>query len=242
MERPFLGTDMPASRLSGAKWTYWRPMAEGVVELGTLHGCDVGLPTHFHHENQITFVLSGRRRFLIGGEVIDLAAGQGTLIPAGVPHQSATEPSGVVCLNAYVPAGEYSVTAMMGDIERLWRKAGRIGWIELAAVIREHRQRDAIGMPANETIARAYRRESVAKVAARKGMSREGFSRMFAKSCGMPPHAFWLASRLNHARELLRAGGAIAAVAVETGFADQSHFGRCFRRAFGVTPGQYRLG
>jgi hypothetical protein len=32
------------------------------------------------------------------------------------------------------------------------------------------------------------------------GMSCEGFSRMFARLHGMPPHAFWLMARLNHAR------------------------------------------
>ena len=79
-------------------------------------------------------------------------------------------------------------------------------------------------------------------LAARAGMSREGFSRMFARRHGMPPHAFWLMARLNQARGLLRAGEAIAAVAAETGFADQSHLGRWFRRAFGVTPGRYRSG
>nr|WP_247385558.1 MULTISPECIES: helix-turn-helix domain-containing protein [unclassified Bradyrhizobium] len=43
--------------------------------------------------------------------------------------------------------------------------------------------------------------------------------------------------RLNDARELLRRGESIAGVAAETGFADQSHLGRFFRRAFGITPG-----
>lgn len=65
---------------------------------------------------------------------------------------------------------------------------------------------------------------------------------MFARCHGMPPHAFWLMARLNHARGLLRSGEGIAAAAAEAGFADQSHFGRWFRRAFGVTPGRYRAG
>jgi hypothetical protein len=29
-------------------WDYWRPAAEGVLELGTVRGEAVGLPTHFH--------------------------------------------------------------------------------------------------------------------------------------------------------------------------------------------------
>ncbi|MBO4221863.1 AraC family transcriptional regulator [Bradyrhizobium neotropicale] len=238
MERLFLNSDVPAT--SSGKWTYWRPMAEHVVELGTLHGREVGLPTHFHDENQITFVLSGRRRFVVEGNVIDLAAGQGTLIPAGIPHRSIAEPAGVVCLNAYVPAGRYAVGPMLKEIERQWRKSDQVRWSDLIAVIREHRQDEMLASPA--TLVRTICDKPVGEIAARMGMSREGFSRMFARRAGMPPHAFRLASRLNQARKLLRAGETIAAVAAETGFADQSHLGRWFRRVFGVTPGQYRLG
>ena len=236
MERLSLNRDGQAT--SSGKWSYWRPMTQGITELGTLHGREVGLPTHFHEENQITFVLSGRRRFLVEGKVIDLAAGQGTLIPAGVPHRSITEPTGVVCINAYVPAGRYAVAAMMKEIQRCWRKSDQVQWNDLVAVIREHRQDEmpaSLGTPVCST-----RNKPVGEIAARMGMSREGFSRMFTRRSGMPPHAFWLASRLNQARKLLRTGEPIAAVAAETGFADQSHLGRWFRRIFGVTPGQYR--
>ncbi len=84
--------------------------------------------------------------------------------------------------------------------------------------------------------------ESVRQAAQRVGLSREGYTRRFKRDCGLPPHAFWLLEKLNDARRLLRAGDSIAGVAAETGFADQSHLGRCFRRAFGVTPGRYRAG
>lgn len=234
---------MPAPELADAGWAYWRPAADGIVELATLQGREVALPTHFHGEDQITFVVSGRRRFLVRGELVALAAGQGALIPAGVAHRSLAEPSGVACFNAYVPAGGYAVAAMTRDIERLWHKAGHLRPMELAAVIREHRLRAGEDTMADSAIpAWAGRRRLVSQAAERAGMSREGFSRRFARRYGMPPHAFWLMNRLNHARGLLRAGEGIAAVAAETGFADQSHFGRWFRQAFGVTPGQYRSG
>jgi AraC-like DNA-binding protein len=210
---------------------------------GHAPGSDVGLSTHFHGENQITFVVSGRRRFLIGDEVITLMPGQGALIPAGVAHRSLAEPCGVACLNVYVPAGEYEVAAMMRDAERLWSKAGHIRCADLAALVREHRRGAGGCTPTGSGVpADAICPEPVSRAAARAGMSREGFSRRFARHHGMPPHAFWLMARLNHARELLRAGEAIARVAAEADFTDQSHLGRWFRRAFGVTPGRYRSG
>jgi AraC-like DNA-binding protein len=235
--------EMLAPEPTDTGWSYWRPGLDGVVEVGTFRGRDAGLPTHFHGEDQITFVVSGRRRFLIGGEVITLVPGQGALIPAGIAHRSLAEPCGVACLNVYVPAGEYAVAAMMRDAERLWSKADHIRCTELAAVVREHRRGAAGCTPASSAVpADATCLEPVSRAAARAGMSREGFSRMFARHHGMPPHAFWLMARLNHARELLRAGEGIAGAAVKAGFADQSHLGRWFRRAFGVTPGRYRSG
>nr|WP_275945434.1 AraC family transcriptional regulator [Bradyrhizobium sp. BRP22] len=213
-----------------------------------MKGREVALPTHFHAEDQFTFVTAGRRRFLVGGEVVELAAGQSTLIPAGVAHRSLAEPAGVACFNIYLPAGEYALTAILRDVERLWHDATCAGSCihpeELALVAQEHRRTAREGVPRPESFIPpdANEIESVAQAAEQAGMTREGFSRMFVRRHGMPPHAFWLMVRLNRARELLKAGERIAAAAAETGFADQSHFGRWFLRAFGVTPGCYRSG
>ncbi|WP_204337547.1 cupin domain-containing protein, partial [Klebsiella pneumoniae] len=62
-----------------------------VVEMAAVRGLDVGLPTHFHAENQITLVLSGRRRFCVGPRLIEVPAGHAVHIPAGIPHRSLSE-------------------------------------------------------------------------------------------------------------------------------------------------------
>lgn len=49
------------------------------------------------------------------------------------------------------------------------------------------------------------------------------------------------ALRIEHARELLRRGDEpLASIAIDCGFANQSHFSREFRRATGLTPRQFR--
>jgi AraC-like DNA-binding protein len=221
-------------------WDYWRPAADGVLELATVRGETVGLPAHFHGEDQLTFVLSGRRRFVIGGEVVVLEAGQGTLIPAGVLHRSLSEPHGVLCFNAYVPPAEYAVADLMSAIKRLRLEADRICWEAIMAAIRDHQR--GLREIAGDTVASTASGATVGAAAIRMGVSREGFSRTFVKRYGMPPHAYWVMHRLNRARDQLRAGQDIADVAFETGFADQSHLGRWFKRAFGVSPGSYRRG
>jgi AraC-like DNA-binding protein len=56
---------------------------------------------------------------------------------------------------------------------------------------------------------------------------------------GMPPHAFQTQLRITRAKEMLRRGWPISRVALEAGFADQSHLTRHFKRLLQVTPGQY---
>jgi transcriptional regulator GlxA family with amidase domain len=64
--------------------------------------------------------------------------------------------------------------------------------------------------------------------------------RVFQQATGMTPHTYVLDVRIKRARQLLHQGQAIAQVAQATGFVDQSHFHKQFKRILGVTPGQYR--
>ncbi len=82
-------------------------------------------------------------------------------------------------------------------------------------------------------------RDEVARAA---GLSPFHFSRLFHQVVGLAPHQYLLRCRLRNARKLLSTGEgrSIADVAVEAGFADQAHFARHFRRAFGTSPQQFR--
>lgn len=72
------------------------------------------------------------------------------------------------------------------------------------------------------------------------GLSPFQLLRGFQRRYGAPPHALQTALRVERARALLRDGRGIAEIALATGFADQSHLGRSFKRALGLTPGQYQ--
>lgn len=79
--------------------------------------------------------------------------------------------------------------------------------------------------------------DDLAKLA---GLSPYYLARSFQKEFGFPPHAYQIQSRLRLSKQLLRQGMDISDVAQETGFHDQSHFHRHFKRAMGVTPRQYK--
>jgi AraC-like DNA-binding protein len=63
--------------------------------------------------------------------------------------------------------------------------------------------------------------------------------RVFHRTVGMPPHAYLRQLRVDRAKELLASGLGAAEVAAATGFADQSHLTRQFKRIVGITPGAY---
>src|SRR5205814_1630136 len=63
------------------------------------------------------------------------------------------------------------------------------------------------------------------------------FARMFRRTTGKTPHQYAIGRRVECARRLLEAGElSIAAIAIDTGFASQSHLTEVFRRVTGVTP------
>ncbi|MCF4996803.1 helix-turn-helix domain-containing protein [Pseudomonas syringae] len=78
------------------------------------------------------------------------------------------------------------------------------------------------------------------QVAAAAGVDRFRLTRAFKAAFGLAPHAYLVQLRLAKARRLLATGAQPAAVAMELGFADQSHLGRWFVRAYGLTPAAYR--
>lgn len=63
--------------------------------------------------------------------------------------------------------------------------------------------------------------------------------RIFRSRTGMSPYAYLTQMRLERARRLLEAGFSITDTAFETGFSDQSHLTRKFKRRYGITPGIY---
>jgi AraC-like DNA-binding protein len=72
------------------------------------------------------------------------------------------------------------------------------------------------------------------------GLSRYHLLRVFRKAVGIPPHTYLRHVRIRNAKAMLAEGRSIAEVAAATGFTDQSHLTRWFKRLWGFTPGLYR--
>ena len=68
------------------------------------------------------------------------------------------------------------------------------------------------------------------------GQDRWQLSRDFRALFGTSPYRYLVLRRLDKARGLMLRGVSASEAAYACGFADQSHFGRHFKRAFGLTP------
>ena len=72
------------------------------------------------------------------------------------------------------------------------------------------------------------------------GLSVFHMARSFKSAVGLSPLAYRNLRRIHEARRRLVAGGSIAAIAHDLGFADQSHLTRQFQKLIGVSPALYR--
>jgi AraC-like DNA-binding protein len=74
-------------------------------------------------------------------------------------------------------------------------------------------------------------------LAAMAGLSTHHFARAFHQALGIPPHSYLLSRRLEQAERMLRETQLpLSEIAVATGFSDQSHLARHFRRTRGMSP------
>jgi len=82
---------------------------------------------------------------------------------------------------------------------------------------------------------------SLELLAAKAGLSKFHFQRLFKSATGVSPSRYHTNLRMNEARRLLRETKmSVVGVALELGYANPSHFARLFRRETGLSPSDYR--
>ena len=107
-------------------------------------------------------------------------------------------------------------------------------------VPRAHRAPASVRTVADLLEARLTDPPTLAELAEMTGLSQFALLRAFRAETGLPPHAYLNQLRVRRARNLLDQGVAPAEVAFDTGFADQAHLTRHFKRVVGVPPGAYQ--
>jgi AraC-like DNA-binding protein/quercetin dioxygenase-like cupin family protein len=79
----------------------------------------------------------------------------------------------------------------------------------------------------------------LAQLARVGGVSQSQVIRDFKAAVATTPAVYLRQIRLARARGLISSGASLLDAALASGFSDQSHFSRCFKGVYGVTPGQF---
>lgn len=247
------------------------PASTGFVVHTTTYRPRATLRTHDHARASLSLVFAGSHRERIGESELVCTPLSVVFKTAEIAHSDHVGPAGVTglfvelmpsTLDAFVKTVGNPGDACCFNGSHTWSLARRIrrevtvrrpcyefaveGLIYeiLVAIGRERSTRMGEKL-ANEV--RSYLHAhfqdalTLRDVAAQVGAHPANITSVFRAAFNSSPAAYVRTLRLEHARSALDTNRSLSEIALEAGFSDQSHFTRCFRRSFGVTPREYRL-
>ena len=228
----------------------------------TSHRSNDEIPPHRHANDYLCVVLSGGFAEQEGARLRDRPSGCFFTHHAGETHYDRFGSRGAVCVNLHFPAGQPG-PSNEGACSASTRVAAQRLAFELAASSREElamaslaaeimaqlqhlpprRQNTGrwIDMIVEAISDQPDRRWTLGELAAIADRHPVHVAQMFRARTGVSLGAFQRIRRLTTLSLALRHGkSALAALAAEFGYCDQSHMTSEFRAAFGVSPGRYR--
>jgi AraC-like DNA-binding protein len=226
-----------------SRWFYSRSGSREGLEIGQWASSNsLALSPHLHDEVQITRVFSGERRFITQFGTIDVEQGYMIAIPSGAPHASVNINRPCSTVNFYIPREHPAVLELQAPLVLKISGAKTINhMLDLIGSAYKPSSSLALDRQRRLLIETVIQSDSpICEIAAQHDFSTEAFIRLFSARVGLTPGAYRIAHRLRISRAYLSQGMTPVHAALDAGFADQSHLGRHFRRAFGTTPGAYR--
>jgi len=223
---------------------------------------------HWHEEWSIGAVVHGECLFSLDGRIHRACAGDILSIAPRTVHTGTLSidrnASGVLVVMFYAPVAGLATldltpptTSQLARSAPLAERAGGVAdphevrrWLQAALQALSSGQvlksdgalpSDAVRRVLSSFQASAIRSNalSIREIADECSIGRETLHRIVKRWVGMSPNEYRRALRINMARELLDSGLSVCDAAHASGFADQAHFTRWFRRMLGYTPGDY---
>lgn len=245
------------------------PLAPGVVIEETTYAAGHRYPYHCDEQSRISVVLRGSLREEACGEDVYASAASVVVKPGDAQHRDTFGPDGAHLLSIVVPdrwvRDDTRTTGALGRWR--WHHAGPVGaaalhlvrsvrededtepdvWALLAAVSEAEVAADA--GPIAPWVLRARERlddevadaPSIAALAADADVHPVSLARAFRRAFGCSPSVYRRRRRVREAAARLSSTDVPAAsVALDAGFADQSHMCRDLQTELGLSPGRAR--
>jgi AraC-like DNA-binding protein len=224
---------------------------------------------HFHEGWQLVAVTKGKRHYEFKSGCVVAKPGQLVLLPPRLIHRARCLDEGTTSFKiATLPAVRLNVEAPMvplswptsklfGAFVSVFESLKVGGNHEPRTTVLGHLEmilRNSISTgPSNTDPPPPFVRKiesyllksldsvpSLDSISSLAGVSQYHFAHAFAKHVGLSPLAFHTRARLMRARKLISEGWSLADTSLSLSFSDQSHFGRHFKKVYGMTPGEYQ--
>lgn len=216
------------------------------------------IPLHAHDEPYVTVVVSGAYREITSAATRECAAHSIVIHAAGERHSDVFADRTTTCLNVHGGTFERSAvlatdeaSSISAKLRQEFRSPDSFSPIVLEALMLELVA--AIGRQPEDDRAPSWLREvrsmierrfretlTLAALAETVSIHPTHLARAFRRHYHTTVGEMLRDLRLACAKRQLESGAPLHQVALDCGFADQSHFTRTFRRATGVTPANFR--
>jgi AraC-like DNA-binding protein len=246
----------------------WRPSDGSALEFRVGTSFEHPYPRHWHEELFVTAITGGAGNFLFRGTEHVATPGSLVVIAPGEVHAHSDREGGRSFRSLSGPSTFAGLDDSPSSVIReprvfraflrfhraVERRDTRLHQDSLLLAFSEELPRHTGRSRSSPRVSLEYRavrraREllhehfdrnvSLQELASVANLSAFHFHRVFCRETGMPPHAYQIQVRLLRAKSLLRMGRPPAEVASLTGFADQSHLHRHFKKLMSLTPAQY---
>lgn len=226
------------------------------------YGAGQEMRRHAHDWMGVTLVLAGRLQEAVEGRTASCSPLTLIVKPPGAEHETRIGAQGGLTVHFQLKPEAVSTFADRGvDVERCHflmagaMTGGLLKLLEspgedqdvavadmLAIAILDRTQSSLpVDTVANSEFARRAHRGSTGASAIAANMHPVSFARQFRRTTGWAPSRWCLHQRVCDAAGAIAAGaGTLAGIAQSTGFADQAHLCRMFKRETSLTPSQYR--
>jgi|GEM_PF-893915 len=241
---------------------------ENLKDVSVTHGYHIAndFPVHFHSSYNIGMTEQGEREFFYRGRTYLFQKGDIFFIQPFEPHSCKAKghsghsykilsfyskkmlyfpdftiynPQLLSILQAFHTIAEYEKTSP--KLAQLFTSI--MAQLERYATTFDQNKENAGSNKIEQ--AKAYIEENCLQELSLKKMARVAclseyhFDRYFHKYFGLSPYAYYLVCKVKKAQKLLAMEESVTATSLASGFFDQSHFTRLFKKHVGVTPGKY---